>query len=267
MNAISFAISRITLGIQPEILKLAFAQSFGRYNHRQLSIEDNILSTVIRPHVMFMCNATGGVRVNIPLAKVPREEIDPFNIVYHVPKSMTDGRSIVIAHNVSFVDPYGRDMMTSSSQCGQGTLTSAIDSMINSQGALPYNGTFRVYLVNENSVLLRGQVVAPDYAFLDCTLTYDPNMNDLNPRYYQVFAKACMMAVKAYIYTNLSIALEEGYLQGGKELGRIKDVIDGWSDQFELLENYRDEHLARALFTADENRMEQFMRAMWHIPS
>lgn len=266
MNAINFALSRISLGIAPQILELAFARSFGRFSHRQLAVEDNIESLVIRPHVIFMCNTTSGMRMNVPLAGMPKETIDPFNIIYRIPKNAIDNRSIMIAHNVSFVDPYGRDMMTGSS-CGQSALLGGIDNMINAQNALPYNGTFRVYLTGPNTVLVRGQVTAPNYAFLDCTVTYDADLNDLNPRYYQMFSKACMMATKAYIHTNFYIALEEGYLQGGKELGKIESTIDGWSDQFELFEQYRDEVLARALFTNDENRMEQYMRAMFHGPN
>ena len=59
---------------------------------------------------------------------------------------------------------------------------------------------------------------------------FSENLNNISPRSWEAFAKLCVLAVKAFIYNELLIEIDQAYLQGGQELGAFKNYVDGLSD-------------------------------------
>lgn len=258
MNAISYAITVITMDIPQEVLRLAFSKSFGRYHQRNVNIEANIEALVIRGYVMVLANLIGGRDITIPLAGVPREQLNPYDTVYRIPKTLTDGRSIVMVKHIITADVFHPGLDTGNHQCGRGSLALGINHVINAQAPMPDVGTTNLTLIGDNVVLVRRQSIISDYTHLHAVLEYDNNMSDLQRRLYPDFAEMCLLATKAYIYTNMNVAIDEGVLQGGRDLGAIGDIVRGYADAHELFRQRRN-LFSKQLFFNDEVKTNRFM--------
>ena len=262
MFAINRAIQDILFEIPPQVLRIAFIETFSRYRHSHVSLEDQIESLVIRPRVLVDCNLIGGVDAYIALDRVPREDVDAYQSVFRIPKSLTNGRSIVVAKNVMFLDPNNFYLLGGTKSCGRSSLATGAENVMNAAADIPYVGTHRLTIIAENTVLVRGSTLVPGSSQMLVTLSYDENLNDLSPRSIPDFTYACLLATKAYIYTNLNVALGEGRLQGGVDLGEIKDVVQEYADANELYREYRKDVLAKILFMNDDVKYESFIKNM-----
>jgi hypothetical protein len=63
-------------------------------------------------------------------------------------------------------------------------------------------------------------------------------MSTLPPGAYPFFSKLCELAIKAYIHNTLIIQINTAELQNGQELGRFKEVVDGYADANDQYQDY-----------------------------
>ena len=70
-----------------------------------------------------------------------------------------------------------------------------------------------------------------------CYLTYDDNLSGLSTSTYSMFGELCVWAAKRYIHKELRIKLDRGYIEGGFEIGEVKNIVDEYSD---AEQNYKD---------------------------
>lgn len=240
MNPIQYAIDQVMLKIPNDILKIAFVGSLPYGSAIPESISTRIREQVIERRVRTDCNLIGGHQVDIPLINVPKEFVDPFNIVYRIPKNLTQGRTITRAISVVFSEgaPIGRHnrMLGRSSP-----MLDAAAGVMDSQTPIPTLSSTYVTLVGENVILVKDNYSLPRNIFLRCWLENDENMTHLKPNVYRKFAKLVLYATQSYIYNQLVVTMDRGVLSSGVEIGRIREIIDEYRDAEENYDTYFEE--------------------------
>ena len=102
MNPLSYALNHLRQVIPAEILRQVFMSRVNYSFDLAVSLDTRIREEVLLPVVMLDCNLVGGLETWIRLAGMPREQVDPFTHIYRIPKTATQGRSIISALSVSY---------------------------------------------------------------------------------------------------------------------------------------------------------------------
>ncbi|MCK9234832.1 MAG: hypothetical protein M0R77_00790 [Gammaproteobacteria bacterium] len=263
MSAINHAIKKTTMRINKLVLSEAFLKPLTRYWNEPVSIEQQILTKVIHDRVLPDLDIIGGKEVFVPLITVPKEVIEQFTSVFRVPKTLTDGRSIVSVLSVNFLDPNALNSFGSTAFCGRGELLQSAKALLDSNANIPPISSAYVELVAENVVTVRYTHVLPSNTYLRCRLANDENLNNIPIRAYNNIAEAVFLATKAYIYNTLIVELDQGAISGGAELGAIRNIIEGFSDADELYEEYLKETLMGVLMMTDMESSRRHYRLMF----
>lgn len=257
MNPITQAINQIKFRIPKRILELAFTERHHWQRASMANIDEAIRNQVIRPRVLVDCNLHGGTEVWIDLAGVPYERTDDYTSVYRIPKTSTQNRSIISVLNVTFTDPLRASAYGIASGCGNGSLLQAGQAVMDAYAQIPITSTARVQLIGENVIMVRDSMVLPPNIYVRCIVSNDENLNHLQLRSYPEFVKLVEFAVKAYIYNSLVIEVDIGEIQGGQQIGKLKEIIDGYSDANELYDEFLTNTMSKVLFMND---LETFSR-------
>lgn len=238
MMAISKALDEIKFRIPRAILERVFLQKEYRWRAVPTSLDDVILATVIRPRVMVDCNLVGGAEVLIPLEGATAERVDDLTMVFHIPKSLTQNRSIVSVKNITYVNTnrpytYGLPIPFGGSAAGH-----VANTILDANSTIPSVSTAKVQLIGENTVLIKDSNIVPNYMHLRCVVENDENMSHLQLRSYHAFSKLVELAVKSYIFNQYAVEMDTAEIKGGAALGRFKEIVDGYSDAEELYQTY-----------------------------
>ena len=240
MNPLSIAIQTIKYSIPLEILDIAFKSllspnSYRENNNNLYSIDELILRSVIRPRVLLDMNLVGGEQAIIPLDGLAPSYVDSYGIVYRIPKSKTQNRTIVsvlsvgyIPYNSGYGQPYlgyGTTSMNNSSEIGT-TAMRILDSL----ASIPPIGNAYVQIIAENTVLIKDNFRTTQSYFIRCILANEENLANISPRSFLAFNDLCILAVKSFIYNTLIVKMDQGYIVGGQALGSIKSIIESYSD-------------------------------------
>lgn len=267
MDLLSISLDRVKFEIQPEILKLAFAprrydptrQDYTRDTQTGVSIDSVIRRQVIDARVAVDVDLCSGVEVVIPLSGIPAERVDPWNLIYRIPKSLTGGRTITTVYSISF----GQGNALGGYQANAMNSSAALDAASGVlQSNLPWTPvqTANVSLIGENTVLLSNTGQIPGLLFLRAQVTHEPNFANIPTVYYNVFTELVILATKAYIYNQVLIALDEGAIKAGASLGRIREIIDGYADSNQLYKEHLRDNWRVASHMADNDRNKRNMR-------
>lgn len=239
-NPIQKAIAEAKFTIPLEILQQAFAPVtvFGRPT--ALNIDAIIREKVIDARVRVDCNLVGGTQLDIPLRGLRPEQVplpsgSPYSwaLIYRIPMMLTQNRIITrvlwIANTISPIS----GTYTYASWNGS-SLANAAMGVMQSQAPIPSMSTARVDLIATNTVMISDTNQWPYDCALRCFVENDKDMSELPVGAYRFFAKLCVYAIKAYIYNTLIIKINSAELQNGLELGRFKEVVEGYADANEL---------------------------------
>ena len=212
MNNSQYVINNIKSSIPLEILQMCFLPT------RELSLfpaslDSLIKQTIIINKVSVDCNMIAGEETNISLIGIPFEQVQG-GLIVRIGFGPTNGRVISSALSVNygnFANAYGG-----------ATIASALS-------APQYISETRVQLVGENIIYIEGYVVL-NFASLRCILMDDAEFNNLPVRLLQEIVTLCVLATKAYIYNTMTIKLGSGVIVQGVDYGRIKEIVDSYSD-------------------------------------
>lgn len=250
MDPISVAMVGIMNGgIPRDILKQVFTPR--RYdpiaaerfldNSLGTSIEEQIRQKVIEGRVAIELSVVGGTEVTLPMRFAEREYVDAWNVIYRFDRRYTGGRRIVSVYEMT----YG---MTQALGTGgsPGYDSRASQYMLNARNLLRAStgvGTLSssyVQLIGPNAVLVNdvNQVIGD--SLLRCKLAHEANFSDINPHYWTDFGKMVTLALKAYIYSQLVIEIDENQIRGGATIGRIREIVDSYADANQMYEEFRD---------------------------
>lgn len=236
MNPILKAIAEAKFSIPPDVLNRAFAPAniFGRAT--AMNIDAMIRQQVIDARVRPDCDLVGGAQMDIPLRGIHPEQVPlpagtPYSwgLVYRIPMALTQNRIITRPLFISnSIAPISGSYSYAS--YNGSALANAAMGVMQSQAPIPNSSTARVDLIEVNTILVSDTNQWPYDSTLRCIVENDRDMSTLPPGAYHHFAKLCGFAIRAYIYNTLVIQIGRGELESGNELGRIKEVIDGYSD-------------------------------------
>lgn len=243
MNVLSKAIDEIKFTIPMKVLVETFKDDRANWRHTSVSIDEMILSKVIRPRVLVDANIVGGQMTVVSLGGLMPEFVDDFTSVYKIPKDRTQGRSIMSLISVGYL-PYnysggggniGGGLMSPNSMS---TLMNVGQRIADAVSGIPPISNAYLDLVGENTVLIKDQFRVSSSYFLRCVLGNEENLNNLSPRYYKKFSTLCIFAVKSYIYNTMLVRIDQAYLSGGQELGTVKSVVESYSDMEQMYQDY-----------------------------
>lgn len=267
MNAMRYALDRIVkYGIPRTILNLAFMSRYVKEQPTTYTLEAEIRNTVIQPRVYEDCNLVHGTQITIPLAQCTRLSGGYYTSVWHADKSLTQGKTIVSVLEITAAmrTLTAADWSGSNNSSGiyNSTLTSftqfgsvygASEQMVNSVTPVPVVSNAMVYLINENTFLIKDSVIVPATMAVRCMVENDENMNHIQAAWYPTFYDLCLTAVKSYIYNTLTVDIDSAYLQGGMELNKVKEIIDGYADAEEQYAEKLDSWYSSALLNDHES--------------
>ena len=266
MNPIVKAVDDVIRRIPIQILNEVFQQRSYRWRDTPVSIQEQITNLVVRSRVFVDCNLVGGTEANIPLEGLSAELVDNYMTVYHIPKHLTQNRSIMSVLSLGFGSSsllgQAGGTLASFEQCSVTPALIAGQAMMNAMSSMPVVSTAKVQLIGENTVLVKD--VAPPVAssYLRCVLANDENMSHIQMRSIPVFCKLVEYAVKSHVFNELAIPMDQGQLQGGQTLGRFKDIVDQYADSEEQYQDYLMNKWMKVSFMNDRESHDRFLRTM-----
>ena len=243
MTPITYALNHVRKVIPRQILDKTFLSNWQYNNTFPISLDQRIREDVINNRVMVDCNP------------------DAWTWIYRIPKSLTQGRSIVAALSVSF----GEGAVVGATNLipvRGNSLQDAAAGLLNSSNPIPMIATAKTHLIGDNVVLISDTMALPTTFFLRCWIENDSEMTNLNPRSYRAFAKLTELAVKSFIYNEMVIKMDMGEIFGGVQLGRFKEIIDSYSDAEEMYMTHLNEVMGRVFELNDAEGQRRHIQLM-----
>ena len=263
LNPIDRAIFEIKFAIPKEILTEVFKPLTFSWSPAAVSLDEQILNKVIRPKIMVDANMTGGSEVVIPTSGLVRQSSDEYTTVFHIPKNLTQGRSIMAALSISYMDAsslsaYNRTAIYD--PCSVTAMGQAAEALFNSANTIVMPSTARVELVAENTVMVRDTARVQATGFLRCLLAYDSSMSQLQIGSIMDFTELAVLGTKAFIFNDYRVKLDEGKVKGGFELGSFREIVESYSDAREQYNEYLRNVWRKVAHMNDRESYERLIR-------
>lgn len=262
MNALRKALDDVKFTIPRPILDTVFVKRHSNFRVAAQSLDEQILNSVIRPRVYTDTNLVGGAEILVPLTGLHGEEVSTTDMVYRIPKRLTQNRTIMSVLNVTYVDAQSMAAAGQYASCGVSAEQSAAQALLDAVSPLPMISTGRVSIIGENVILIRDSIRVPSNSYIRCIVAHDEAMSHIQPRSYKAFCKLVEYAVKAYIYNEYIIEVDMGELRGGHNLGKFKDIIEEYSDANELYETYLIEKWSKVSFLNDREGSTRWVKLL-----
>ncbi|BAW19278.1 hypothetical protein [Ralstonia phage RP31] len=262
MNALRKALDDIKFVIPRAVLETVFVKRHQNFRVASPSLDEQILNEVIRPRVYIDTNLVGGAEILVDLSGLEGDEVNTTDMVYRIPKNRTQNRTIMSVLNVTYVDAQAMAAAGQYASCGVSAEQSAAQALLDAVSPLPLISTGRITVIGENVVLIRDSIRIPSNSYLRCIVAHDEAMSHIQPRSYKAFCKLVEYAVKSYIYNEYVVELDMGELRGGHNLGKFKDIIEGYNDSEELYDTYLREKWAKISFQNDRESHNRFLKLL-----
>ncbi len=262
VTAINILLNEMYFTIPREIINLAFTQN-NNYRNPSTSVDDEITTEVLRKRVIVDLNLASQETVNIPLQFCETIYRDISKVAYFIPKTLTNGRSIISVHNTlsNFYMNGDISMVGQSEVEGSSILGSAL-TLRNNLDSVNISQTARIDLIGENTILIDEGLISDMSVSVTVVLENDSNLNNINPRAFKVLAEGFVLAVKAHIYTNTIVTLNKGMVYAGHELSIIKDIIDEYKEANQEYNEWFRTKWKKAAFTQNDKAMEKYVSMM-----
>ncbi|MCI4437746.1 MAG: hypothetical protein JHC33_13145 [Ignisphaera sp.] len=257
MNAINYALNNLKYTIPLQVLNLAFLESSDIVN-KTLSLDEMIMSKLIRPRVLVDANVVGGVMLRVNLEDCRITSVSNREVIIDVPKTVTGGRAIMSA--LSLVSNFM--IVSQLPNIGESPLISAGANMMNNLSTENIIQTARLEIIGENIILVQEPSTSLLPGILRCMVENSSNLENINPRSYPKFLKLCLLAVKSYIYNTLKIKMDQGFIYSGHELGAITEIIDTYADAEEQYQEYLAGTWKRVAFLNDNDSKNRLIKSM-----
>jgi len=261
-SAMNKLMSEIHFQIPREILNLAFKNT-NAYNNTVEGIDDTIMTNVIRKKLLVDLNLSSQETIVIELDNCQLLYHDTIKTAYHIPKTLTDGRSIVSALSILSGYHMHGDSLLSNHQLQSSSVLDNSINLMNSLDNVNIRQTARIDLIGENTILIDQGMLDNMAINLSVVVENDDNLNNINPRAFLKLSHLAVLLTKAYIYNSMVIEINKGVLYNGHELGIIKDIIDEYKDAQEQYTEYYDTVWKKVAFMQNEKSMDKFITSMF----
>lgn len=264
MNPITKALDEVAMRIPKQILEKVFIEpSQGWRNVPANNVKELIKQKVIHPRVLVDCNLIGGAEIRIGLDDIPFDTVEnDYTHIYRIPKSKTNGRSIVSVLDVSYGTMYQTLAFNGNGNNRGGAALQLGAAVMEAQVRPAHVNTARVTLVGENTVMVQDSVMITTNLYLRCVIEHDEYMSHLKPRSYRQFSELVRLAVEAYIYNQYVIQMDMGELQGGMQLGSFKNTIDKYEGSEDKYQEYLTEKWQKIDMMNDDVKMLRFTQLL-----
>lgn len=261
MSAIQTAIRHVKSVIPKEVLEIAFGYINNNRYKTTVSIDSRIKTTVIDEKVLPDCNIVGGVEVTIAMNGLTYEQLDTALYAYRIPKALTQGRSITSVLSVAFANLNAYQATANVAPSQQTDLVQgAAVGYLQTLSPIPYMSEARATLIGDNVVTVETQMVPGGNLYLRCIIENDYNMTNINRKSWLKFSELVEYAVKSWIYTNTIVSIDRAYVDGGADIGSIKDIIEGYSDAEQNYKDFLSKNWSSVSILNDPEQHERMVR-------
>ena len=241
-NPITYALKEIHNAIPKQILERTFHGARNQPVTYANSLDSIIKEKVIINRVVEDCNLIGGTEADISLKGLNPLEPELGCYVWNIPKDRTNSRNIVSFLALCYSQGNNLADLGNQATVGYpGAVGLGYQRMTNSHMPIPVVQNANCSVVSPNTLMVRGEISRAGSFYARVLLENDSNMNNLSTHNYGHFAQLCIFATKAYIYNNLIIPMDTGFIQSGAQLGRFSEVVNEYSDSNQLYKEYFDE--------------------------
>lgn len=241
LNPVDKAIADIKFALPKQILRKVFLNQHSFWSPQNTSVEDQLRNLIINAKVIPDCDIISGVKMYLPTSDIPREYTDQFTVIFRVPKEKTQGRTITNVLGIGYLETnsYSQYSITNQmSECSINTLTENTLALMSANESIPVSSTAECTLIAENTVMVKDTMYIKPNGYLWCELANADDMANIQIRSLFHFSKLCILATKAYIYTQYLIEMDEGENSAGHALGAFRNVVEGWSSAQDDYDEY-----------------------------
>lgn len=263
MDIITKAITEVKFRIPYEVLRLAYQTT--ALNMAPVSLDEQIRRKTINARVIVDANIVGGDTIIVDLSGLAPKQYDNYNYVFEIPPERLNHRTIMSALSVNYMT-YNSVVNTYLPGANPSTpnrmndLTSAAHRAMDSRSSIPIVSNAEVLVVGPRTIMIRNHLITASVVQVRCVVTHEENLSNINIRNAHSFSKLCELAVKSFIYKELVIRLDRGYLEGGQELGSIKSYVDTLSDSEQMYQDYLREEWTAVSVMNDRNLYENLLK-------
>ncbi len=261
MNPFMKAMDEIRFRIPPQILATAFTAKELVGCGAAVSIESLIRGAVIEPRVLVDLDLNTGSDTFISLgAPVRSEYVDPFSMIYYIPEEVTQNRPIVQAYSIHFgIMGYQNTGMVMTHN--EGSLNAEVRKVFDAaQRAAPASTSY-LNVIAHNTIMVRFVYMPYANAFMRCRLGHDEELSTIRTPAIPAFANLCVLAVKAYIYNEMIMAIGQAFLSGGQAFGEFQQAIDRWQDAEQMYQDALQEFKGMWVYV-DPEAKRRYLRAI-----
>lgn len=265
MNIIQKIVSELHFRIPIEVLQIAFRDDIQNWRRAPISLNEQIMNKVVRSRFLIDADIVGGQTVIVSLEGLSPNFMDTYTLIYEIPEYMVNYRTIMSVLIIGYM-PFSSAFNSMGAGMGvvnptsMSDLMSATQRVADSHSNIPAVSNATVDLIGKNTILIRDQMRVTNAYQLRCVIGNEEHLNNIQPRSAHVFAKALELATKSYIYNRMIIRMDQAFLSGGQELGRIKEVIDSYSDAEEMYQTHLREVIMAVSFMQTAANHERFIK-------
>lgn len=262
MDIITYALNRVKRSIPPKVLKLAFTGE-ATYFQIQTSMDKQIEDLVIKQHVLVDCNLINGMSTQVSLGKCKRDtyvDLDETeSTIITIPPNLISNKKVIAINSIT--QGYSNQLES----YDRGNIIDVVGRMLPNTATEPILIT-NVRLLSNNVLLVNEPIDIFLDGLIDVELENDANMGNMPKQTHIAFSKLVVLAVKAYIYNELSIDIEEGSLYFGHEVSGYSNAVSKYEGSQEEYDTYLDEEWPKISFSSDVNKMEDFISGLVGSP-
>jgi len=254
MNAIQYSINSVLHRINRTVLEMVFTNDMFVNN----SLEDKIYNRVIKSRVLPDLDVTGGIMITLPLSRCNIVSQSDTYSVYQIPASLRDNKPIMSALSMISVQGYYMEHYSSLAEMMSGRVAQRNE-------IIPIHSTARLEVISDDTVIVHDYIIDPTIYSMRIVVANDPYLNNLHTRFYPDFGELVVLAVKAYIYNQLEINLDKGFIVSGHRLDNIQRIVERWESADEKYMELIKTKWYKLQFM---NRTESMKRMVsWMIPN
>lgn len=241
MNAKQFSINKVKQAINSKLLHLAFMAKANAYNINT-TLDSQIENLVLTPMVLTDCNVTTSNTVKISLYDCNITQYNNYDgtisTVIVIPDSVIGNKKVTEGISIGTGVSTATELPTSNlslSTLAVNTFNSNIPSMGTNNATVPITD---LRLMGHNTIITNNDVFRIPNAVVELNISINEDFSDIPPVTYIDFSKMVILAVKSFIYRELSVELEEGSLYYGHSLTKLSSIIDTYEDTFNEYTEY-----------------------------
>lgn len=235
-GATSYAIRRIKSRISRRVLEIGLRQYTPHFK-RNAGLNELIRSNILINQVYKDISVLSNIEKSIPIDKGIVTEIGDEGFEY----ILEFGEDVLEKEIVNVKSVSGPNHMATRFNRPIGNLANNVSKLLPDE--MPLQVECDVDIIGRNIFLIRmeeGQF--PYSGFLNCNLSSGETFSHIPPRYHEEFSKLCLFCCRAIIYNNLNEELDDGYIEGGFNINKIRESVESYADAedrySELLEEW-----------------------------